>query len=194
MVLSLLQLSRPKPAISPRYPHRAKTDHLNPIRYWADLKLGFSLSQGKSMSSLLCSCFNIFFKSCYFKKYYLLIFGCIKSWLQHVGSPRQHSGFSLVEVHGFSSCPVGLVAPQHILSSRPGIEPASFALEGGWTTREVPAFVFNTETSTEGEFCSLTVPWNTKPVVFLVDIFHQEHHFVVCQVLKEVRAQKPFPG
>ena len=83
---SLLQLSRPKPAVSPRYPHRGKTDHLNPMRYWADLKVGFSLSQGKSMSSLLCSCFNIFFKSCYFKKiYYLLIFGCFGTLLLRMG-------------------------------------------------------------------------------------------------------------
>ena len=37
------------------------------------------------------------------------------------------------------------------LVPRLGIEPASLALEGGWTTREVPAFVFNIETSTIGE-------------------------------------------
>ena len=85
-----------------------------------------------------------------FKKFFKIIYSAALglsrgTWdllLQHAGSSLLHSGFSLVEACGLSSCGaralerMGLVSPQHvgILVPRPGIEPVSPALEGGFLT------------------------------------------------------------
>ena len=78
---------------------------------------------------------------------YIFFFGCVKSWLQHVGSvsygifccrgQAPECMGSVVMVHRLS-CPVvcGILVPQ------PGIKPTTPALQGRffnhWTIREVP--------------------------------------------------------
>ena len=63
-------------------------------------------------------------QSCDFFEIYLLIFGCTKSLLLHVGFLQlQHAVASLSKKHELRH--TGLVASRHVEPSRPGIKPVS---------------------------------------------------------------------